>query len=419
MKFAVVTLGSAGDLHPFLAIARALVERGHEVHLLTQAPYESAVRAEGVGFLPIATRESHDRTLNHPLLWHPLHGFGVLWRHLAVPAIGPTIEALDMLSRNGALTVLASPLAAGARLARERWPDRMRLLSGYTAPMGLRSTADPMFLGAWRVPAWMPTIARRGLWSALDRWKLEPMAQPALQSWTKRLELPPLRPPFFGDSLHSPDGGIALYPDWFAPVPAAWAERGVRQAGFPVFEAAKSVPLPPLAVRFIEDRRPFVAVYPGSAEQRSQSLAERILPVCRALGLRVLLLSRLRSEFTTNEDLLQLDAAPLGRVLPRAGAFVHHGGVGSAAQALAARTPQLVLASAYDQFENGARLEKLLQGRWLPSSAATEASIGAALQTLLGSASAPALAKPPQPSVPGAPNQDVVQACQALENPSR
>jgi rhamnosyltransferase subunit B len=419
MKFAIVTLGSAGDLHPFLAVARALVERGHEVHLLTQAPYESAVRAEGVRFLSIAGQENHDRTLGHPLLWHPLHGFGVLWRHLAVPAIGPTIEALDLLSRGGAMTVLASPLAAGARLARERWPDRIRLLSGYTAPMGLRSTADPMFLGAWRVPAWLPTVARRGLWSALDRWKLEPMAQPALRNWTKRLDLPALSRPLFGDALHSPDGGIALYPDWFAPVPAAWAARGVRQTGFPVFEPAQPVSLPHSATRFVEDRRPFVVFYPGSAEQRAQSFAERVLPVSQALGLRVLMLSRLRSGFTASEDFLELDSAPLGRILPGAAAFVHHGGIGSAAQAMAAHTPQLVLASAYDQFENGARLEKLRQGHWQPNSDATQTSVRAALQTLLSSASAPALAKPPQPSLPGAPNQDVVQACKIIENSSK
>ena len=71
MKFAIVTLGSAGALHPFLAVARALVERGHVVHLLTQAPYESEVLAEGVQFMPVATLTEHDRTLRHPVLGHP------------------------------------------------------------------------------------------------------------------------------------------------------------------------------------------------------------------------------------------------------------------------------------------------------------------------------------------------------------
>ena len=419
MKFAVVTLGSAGDLHPFLAVARALAERGHGVHLLAQAPHESAVRAEGVGFVPIASREDHDRTLGHPLLWHPLHGFGVLWRHLAVPAIGPTIQALDVLSREESLTVLASPLAAGARLARERWPDRIRLLSGYTAPMGLRSTADPMFLGAWHVPGWVPSSARRGLWWALDRWKLEPMARPALQHWSGQLGLRTLQGSLFGDALHSPDGGIAMYPDWFAPVPAAWKERGIRQTGFPVFEPTQADGLPRSLAQFLEDARPFVVMYPGSAEQEAQTFAERVLPTSLSLGFRVLVLSRVRRDRASNPEVLQLDSAPLSQVLPLASGFLHHGGIGSAAQGLVARTPQLIMASAYDQFENGARLERLRQGCSQRLFRTSPRSIRDVLQTFHCSGRSPALMYPPQASFPGAPNPAVEETCEMLENSSK
>ncbi|HJV69812.1 glycosyltransferase, partial [Ideonella sp.] len=223
MRFAVVALGSTGDLYPFLAIAKALVARGHHVTLLSQAPYEAQVRAEGVDFRAVVGGVEHRKTLEHPLLWHSLHGFGVLWRHLAVPAIEATCEALGELasgSENDArLTVLATPMAAGARFARERWPDRIRLVSGYTAPMGLRSTEDPMFVGPWRVPHWTPQAWRPMFWNMLDRWKLEPMARPGLERWRARWGTPELPASLFGEWLHSPDQGLALYPEWFARVP--------------------------------------------------------------------------------------------------------------------------------------------------------------------------------------------------------
>jgi rhamnosyltransferase subunit B len=408
MKFAIVTLGSAGDLHPFLAIARALVERGHEVHLLTQAPYEGEVSAEGVGFIPVATEEEHERTLRHPLLWHPLHGFGVLWRHLAVPAIGPTVQALDALSARGGLTILASPLAIGARLAREHWPGRIRLLSGYTAPMGLRSTADPMFLGAWRVPSWMPEMGRRALWGALDRWKLEPMAQPVVRGWTERLGLPPLTGSLFGEALHPP---------WFAPVPSKWIQRGVRQAGFPIFEPARTKPPTSALMSFINEQRPFVVVYPGSADQRAESFIARVLPACRALGLRALLLSRFRPCANAEDaDTLWIDSAPLDLVLPASSAFVHHGGIGSTAQAFAARTSQLVLASAYDQFENGARVEQLHQGRWLRAMHASPGSVHKSLQRLVADAGPTAVLETTlRPSELGRPNAATRLTCEMLE----
>lgn len=417
LKFAIVTLGSAGDLHPFLAIARALVERGHEVHLLTQAPYESEVRAEGVEFEPIATQAEHDRTLGHPLLWHPLDGFGVLWRHLAVPAIGPTIEALARLSVNGPLTVLASPLAVGARLARERWPGRIRLLSGYTAPMGLRNTADPMFIGAWRIPGWMPAAARRALWAAVDRWKLEPMARTALRRWTERLELDPMTGSLFGDALHSPDGGVALYPAWFAPVPPEWARRGVIQTGFPVFEPTRPAPVPEAVASLVNEARPFVVVYPGSADQRAGTFVRRVAPAIRDLGMRALLLSRFHFEYgESNSGVLQVDAAPLNYTLRDAAAFVHHGGIGSTAQALAVQVPQLILASAYDQFENGSRVEQLHQGRWQRGAHATQSSIRGALAGLNAAGRPPGVLQPPRPSHANEPNSAVKEACELLED---
>lgn len=420
MKAAVVTLGSAGDLHPFLAVARALTERGHQVSLLSQAPHRAAVEAEGVRFEAIADEAAHERTLNHPLLWHPIDGFGVLWRQLAVPAIAPTLDGLERLQEegDGPLIVFASPLAAGARLARARWPDRIRLLSGYTAPMGLRSTDDPMFLGSWRVPRWWPGASRRWLWSALDRWKLEPMARPKLMSWTDRLGLPAPTGSLFGDWLHGPEGGIALYPGWFAGVPATWAARGVGQAGFALFQDGQgAAQLDPHLEAFLAEPSPYVVVFPGSAATANGSWADRVPPVCRLLGQRVLRLglgAPSGEAGTPDPQDLWLDHAPLPAVLPRASAFVHHGGIGSLAQGLAAGVPQLVLPSAYDQFENGIRLKRLGLGDWLPPGRANAQAIETMLSQLMARrGTVPHLDL--RLSKPGAPNDGVIAACERIE----
>ena len=58
--------------------------------------------------------------------------------------------------------------------------------------------------------------------------------------------------------------------------------------------------------------------------------------------------------------------APFSQLLPRSAAFVHHGGIGSIAQALAAGTPQIAVPSAFDQADNGARLSRLGVGVSLP-----------------------------------------------------
>jgi rhamnosyltransferase subunit B len=52
-------------------------------------------------------------------------------------------------------------------------------------------------------------------------------------------------------------------------------------------------------------------------------------------------------------------------VLPRAAVLVHHGGIGTAAQALAAGIPQLVVPSAHDQPDNAVRIRRLGVGDFL------------------------------------------------------
>ena len=53
------------------------------------------------------------------------------------------------------------------------------------------------------------------------------------------------------------------------------------------------------------------------------------------------------------------DYVPFSQVLPRAAALVHHGGIGTCAQGLAAGVPQMVMPLAHDQPDNADRLRRL------------------------------------------------------------
>ena len=50
MRVLIPTLGSIGDLMPFLAVAQALRERGHEVIIASHAGYAPLVQRAGFGF---------------------------------------------------------------------------------------------------------------------------------------------------------------------------------------------------------------------------------------------------------------------------------------------------------------------------------------------------------------------------------
>jgi rhamnosyltransferase subunit B len=396
LKYLVVTLGSAGDLHPFLAVARALAAEGHDVEVMSNAPYEEAVRAEGLAFRPLCSVRDHERTASHADLWDPLRGFGVLWRHLAVPAIEPVrarVMALhEELSTHGssgrpALRVLASPLAVGARIARMQAP--IALCSVYTAPSNLRSVSDPMYLGGWRVPQWVPTPLRRALWWGLDRWKLEPMARPALQAVFAALGIPAPTASTFGEWIHSPEGGITLFPAWFCERQTGWPR--VEMGDFPLYRGAGDTMLAPELQAFLEAGPRPVVVFPGSTPgEHGRTLLRQTLTACRALGLRVVALGptaleeRAPGPAEDPEFVHRCAHAPLAMLLPHTSVFVHHGGIGSCAQGLRHRVPQLVRPFAYDQFDNAARVEEEGAGRFVPPGAGARAAILTSLDELSG-----------------------------------
>jgi rhamnosyltransferase subunit B len=59
---------------------------------------------------------------------------------------------------------------------------------------------------------------------------------------------------------------------------------------------------------------------------------------------------------------VSLPYAPFAALLPHARLFVHHGGVGSMAEAFRAGVPQIVVPTAHDQPDNAAHLERLGAG---------------------------------------------------------
>ena len=84
---------------------------------------------------------------------------------------------------------------------------------------------------------------------------------------------------------------------------------------------------------------------------------------------------------------------PHSALLPRAAAVVHHGGIGTSAQALRAGVPQLVVPFFADQHDNAARLGRLGVARSLRRGRYDAARAAGRLRALAGGAHAGAVAR--------------------------
>lgn len=177
-----------------------------------------------------------------------------------------------------------------------------------------------------------------------------------------------------------------MYPRWFAPVPERWQRRGVVTAGFPMYRASRQSHLQTELKQFLVAKGSVAVIYPGSAAIHSVDLIRLGIEACRRAGLPFVVVARelsdgLKAEIAKGGDGKHVVWTSFDALLKHARVLIYHGGIGTCAQALAAGLPQLILASAYDQFENGARIQGLGVGKYWKLTAAKVSDLHRALES--------------------------------------
>ncbi|MGX4644435.1 glycosyltransferase [Massilia sp. SYSU DXS3249] len=379
MHVVLVTIGSAGDLFPFMRMALALREAGHRISFLGPVQHEPFVRAAG---LPFHGLPADPAVLDHPDLWHPTRGFGIVWEATR-PAMAEVPAFLRTLPLDEQCTMLVHPLALPeADLCRAARPG-LRIAAAFLAPSNLPTVHDPLMLGPWRVPRWVPHGVRRRLWRGLGARFIDPIALPSVNAARSRAGLAPVAALI--DTIFSiADLSIVLFPPWFAPIQPDWPQP-LLQAGFPLYDPDPQAALSPELLHFLgQGGRPLVFT-PGTGNRQARAYFEHAAEAARLLGERAIFLTPHRDQLPPELPchVLWQEYVPLRALLPHVAVLVHHGGIGTTAEALHAGTAQLVVPLAHDQFDNGARVEALGVGASLPATRLSTRRLLARLEALL------------------------------------
>lgn len=362
MHFLLSALGSAGDVYPFIAIGQALRARGHEVLLLASPWFRERIEAADLGFAAVGEVADYERIVASPDLWRPTRAFGLLVREL-LAGLPVACEAARPHVRPDTVLV-GSTLAWHLRLLQEQLGNPAATV--HLSPMCIFSgDAPPRLPGIFPLDA-LPPAGARWLMGALEAVFLDPLVAPRLNRIRATMGLPPVRR-VMSCWLHAPDRVIAAWPDWFAPPQPDWPPQ-VRTSDFPMLARPRAGAWEPALARldaFLAEGPPPVGITPGSAMAHGRLFLARALAACRALGRRAVVVTPYADQLPSQlpPACLHLDYLPFELLVPRLAALVHHGGIGTCAQALAAGVPQLVCAFAHDQFDNAARLERLGVGR--------------------------------------------------------
>jgi UDP:flavonoid glycosyltransferase YjiC (YdhE family) len=192
---------------------------------------------------------------------------------------------------------------------------------------------------------------------------------------------------------HSPHAVLALFSSALAQPQRDWPPQ-THITGFSFFDqhglhndATDELPAD-LEAFLNRGEAPLVFTLGSAAVMDPRQFFTVSRELARQLGRRAVLLTGTGSSEANDANTHVADYVPFGKLLPRVAAVVHHGGIGTTAQTLRAGKPALVVAIAHDQYDNGARLQRLGLGAVLSRSQYKLAKALPAMRNLLTEATA-------------------------------
>jgi rhamnosyltransferase subunit B len=381
-RILIATLGSLGDLHPMLALGLELKQRGHSVTVASTEYYRN--RVEGLGLSFHSLRPDWDPT-DQELIRQCADlksGPEILVRKLVLPHLPDIYEDL-LAAASEADLMIAGELVFAAPLVAEKL--KMRWVSEILSPTSFFSAYDPSLLV--NVPA-LYRLRNSGLmvnrailkFGKLASWHWWAPVRALRRQQGLRVKCDPI----FKDKF-SPDLVLALFSSSLAQAQPDWP-RQTLLPGFVFFDGAA----PDGDFAGIEDflaagEPPIVFTLGSTAVHWPGNFYAASAAAVRKLGKRALLVGVEpgSGHWRESDDVLAVKYAPYSLVFPRAAAIVHHGGSGTTGQAMRTGKPQLIVPFAWDQPDNGARVERLGCGLCVPRSTYSEETAANALGRLL------------------------------------
>ncbi len=372
------TIGSAGDVYPFIGIGQELKKRGYRGTLITSQFFESQAYDAGLEFFGLGNVEDYQSIIQDPDLWSPDKGFKVFADRVVFPIMEPAYKIIAGFDPSKTILVAQGQFFA-AHIAHEKLG--FPFITIHLQPAAFRSVYEfPLS------PISLPPFVIRGLFSLIDALVLDKLFAPNINRFRQRLGLPAINK-IFGGWMHSSQKNLGLFPDWFAQPRPDWPPQ-TQLTGFVYYDKQNEGEEIPVDLdKFINAGSAPIIFTAGTAMKHANQFFQDCIEACQLLGRRGILLTQHPEQLPAElpEGIQHFSYLSFSKVLPRALALVHHGGIGTTAQAIAAGIPQVIRPMAHDQPDTAARVEKLGIGVSLSPKKFNAASIAEKINTLITS----------------------------------
>jgi sterol 3beta-glucosyltransferase len=362
VKVLVLTLGTRGDVQPFVALAQELLRRGHQVVIAAPERFSALVREHGVAFAPLddgPLRVLDAGSTVGEVAAGGLRARAVLLRRL--PAMFTRVlddcwqVASDGAGRDADAIVHNGQVIAGQHVA-----EKLGVPAVLAMPFPMYVPTREFPWPGQELPSWLPGPVNRMTYAG--------MRAPAMvfgrtvDRWRDGLGLPRRRGRH--DPVRQPDGTPAPVLHAVSPAvlprPADWPPTALMTGYW--FLDAPTPPPGPEVVSALDDRRPAVFVGFGSMAGADPAATTRVVrDALNRAGVRGIIAAGWGGlhDVPSDDHVFVAGDVPHDSVFPRCDVIVHHGGAGTTASAARAGRPQVICPFVADQPFWGSRMRQL------------------------------------------------------------
>jgi UDP:flavonoid glycosyltransferase YjiC (YdhE family) len=365
MRIRVITIGSQGDVRPYVALGVGLRAAGHDVRIATHESFEPLVREHGLDFAPVAgdPREQADNQQVRKLVDD---GRNILrwWRtfnEVDAPLMRRRLkDCWEACSDADVIVVSILPYLFGYAIAKKL---DIPLVRGFYFPVSPTRSYPAEF-----VPSWLRLGERGNLASySIQRQVLWQVARPWVASACRDVlgirKLPHLEP--FGELDRQQQLLLYAYSAAVTPRPPDWGPW-IDVTGYWFLDRPTDWTPPPALASFLDDGPPpvYIGGFGGITNLDPAELARVVTRALATTGKRAVVLTGWGglSQSELPPEIFAIDWVPFDWLLPRVSAVVHHGGAGTTAASLRAGVPTIIIPFFLDQFYWGRRVFELGAG---------------------------------------------------------
>ncbi|MDO8342106.1 MAG: glycosyltransferase [Cellvibrio sp.] len=355
----IYALGTGGDIDPMVALGIELLRRGHSVSFLSNDYFQPRIVAAGCEFISVGTIEQYHQG-NSVTAWEPRnHADNFEYYH--APAFEPAFNYVMSLAGTNTL-VLALGEENGARVAAEKC--NIPFIKMILSPNLIFSAYSPPAPMKWAIPARIPRFIVRFLLRRNRKTRFKVFFRvehtQTYLATRKRLGCPLTFQTESAALLQ-----IGFFPEWFG-MPAKDWPKNLKLVGFPLQNLASMNSRSELDA-FIEQQGAPLIFTSGTGVKDVAELFTEGRKICEQLQVPgVFVGGASGAKLLQGSSLcLHLDYIDFEYALAKALAIIHHGGMGTTAQAIKAGIPQLIRPIKYDQPDNADRIYKLGLGTYV------------------------------------------------------